>query len=112
MHPPLDRPHPDCDQVIQELRACHADWKLKYLGGCNGIKVRLDCCLKEEKKRLLGEMDKDFPARRARQEDIIKTAFEKKETFAEYLKQDKDYQREMEKIQSQRRLNNESESKQ
>ena len=100
MHPPLDRPHPDCNQVIEELRTCHADWKLKYFGGCNEIKVSLDRCLKEEKKRLLSEMDKDLPERRARQEDIIKTAFGKKETFSEYLQKDKEYQHEMEKIRS------------
>jgi COX assembly mitochondrial protein 2 len=102
MHPPLDRPHPDCNEVIEELRTCHDNWKLKYTGGCNEIKVRLDKCLKEEKKRLLAEMDKDLPERRARQEDIIKTAFGKKETFSEYLQKDKDYQREMEKIRQQR----------
>jgi hypothetical protein len=43
-------------------------------------------------------MDKDLPERRARQEDMIKTAFGKTETFAEYLKKDHEYQNEIAKI--------------
>ena len=83
--------------MIAELRTCHNDWSKKFTGGCNEIKVRLDNCLKEEKKRLLKEMNKELPARRARQEDIIKTAFGKKETFAEFLEKDEEYQRELQK---------------
>jgi COX assembly protein 2 len=98
MHPPLDRPHPDCNEIISELRLCHSDWKKKFTGGCNEIKISLDRCLKAEKKRLLQEMDKDLPERRARQEDMIKTAFGKTETFAEYLKKDHEYQNEIAKI--------------
>ena len=80
--------------MIQELRICHANrWK-KYTGGCNDIKVRLDQCLKAEKKRLLAEMNKDLPDRAKKQEDVVKKAFGKQMTFSEYLKQDKDYQRE------------------
>ncbi len=31
MHPPLDRPHPDCQEAIDSLRHCHAtNSKLKF----------------------------------------------------------------------------------
>lgn len=97
MHPPLDRPHPDCQEVIQALQACHADTWKKYTGGCNEIKVSLDQCLKYEKKRLLDEMNKDLPEQRTQQEEVIKKAFGKQLTFQEYLKQDKEFQAELEK---------------
>lgn len=95
MHPPLDRPHPDCQEAIQALYECHNDnWK-KYTGGCNDIKVSLDQCLKYEKKRLLDEMNKDLPEQRNQLEEVIKKAFGKQMTFQEYLKQDKEYQAEL-----------------
>jgi COX assembly protein 2 len=95
MHPPLDRPHPDCEDVIQALRACHSNnWK-KYTGGCNTIKVALDQCFKFEKDRLLKEMNKELPGKRDKQEEIIKKAFGKNLTFQEYLEKDKDHQAEL-----------------
>jgi len=56
MHPPLDRPHPDCQDVIKELKRCHAEnkWK-KYIGECNEAKYRLDQCFRAEKKKKLAE---------------------------------------------------------
>lgn len=95
MHPPLDRPHPDCQEAIRQLRDCHNTnpWG-KYLGTCNDIKFQLDRCLREEKKRALQEVDRDLPARRSRQEEIIKDAFGKDMTFSQFLEQDADYQRE------------------
>ena len=93
MHPPLDRPHPDCQDVIESLRACHANHAFKkYLGACNTIKAALDECLRLEKKRLLDEINQDLPQRKLRQEEIIKEAFGKTMTFSEYLNQDADYQ--------------------
>jgi COX assembly protein 2 len=93
MHPPLDRPHPGCEDVVLALKECHlVTWK-KFSGGCNSIKKALDNCFKVEKDRLLREMNKDLPEQRKEQEDIIKTAFGKKETFAEFLAKDKDYQK-------------------
>ena len=99
MHPPLDRPHPDCQQEIDELKECHADpWK-KYTGGCNHLKVALDKCFKREKERLLNEMNKDLNERKQREQEIIAEAFGKTQTFAEYLEQDKEYQSELKKKQ-------------
>ena len=97
MHPPLDRPHPDCQDEIDALRACHADGWKKYLGRCNDIKISLDKCLRKEKKRLLDEMNKDLKERKLRQEDIVKEAFGKQMTFQEYLKNDREYRAEVEK---------------
>jgi COX assembly mitochondrial protein 2 len=97
MHPPLDRPHPDCQNDIEELRECHLDpWK-KFLGGCNEIKTRLDHCLRAEKKRLLDEMNLGLVDRKAKEQDMIKEAFGRKETFAEYLEKDRDFQNELRK---------------
>lgn len=63
----------------------------KYFGQCNDIKYALDRCLKAEKKRLLHELNKNVPEQRREQEDLIKTAFGKQQTFAEYLSEDRDY---------------------
>jgi len=92
MHPPLDRPHPDCDEPIAALKHCHqtAGWS-KYAGACNDFKVQMDQCLRAEKKRLLEELNRDLPGRFQRQEEMVKTAFGKTETFSEYLQQDKEY---------------------
>jgi COX assembly protein 2 len=93
MHPPLDRPHPGCEDVIQALKDCHlVTWK-KFSGGCNSIKRALDNCFKVEKDILLREMNKDLPEQYKQHEDIVKTAFGKKETFAEFLAKDKDYKK-------------------
>jgi COX assembly protein 2 len=97
MHPPLDRPHPDCEEQISDLKICHAEsWK-KYLGRCNDIKVRLDNCLKAEKKRLLDEMNVNLVEQKLKEQDVIKEAFGKSETFEEYLARDRDYQAELSK---------------
>jgi len=93
MHPPLNRPHPDCNDVIQDLKICHESFLNKISGQCNTYKFRLDACLKEEKKRLLAEMNKDLPQHISHQEEIIKQAFGKQQTFSEYLAQDAEYQR-------------------
>jgi COX assembly protein 2 len=97
MHPPLDRPHPDCERIIAQLRDCHDNFWKKYTGGCNGIKVEMDRCLREEKRRLLSEMNADFGARRLIQEEVIKKAFGREETFTEYLAKDKRYLEEVRK---------------
>jgi COX assembly protein 2 len=95
MHPPLDRPHPDCNDVIQELRECHESSLRKYTGQCNQVKYRLDRCLKAEKRRIQDELNRELPDRQRRQEEIIKRAFGKDITFSEYLQKDEDYQREV-----------------
>ena len=95
MHPPLDRPHPDCEDVIQALKTCHLDTWKKYTGGCNSIKRALDNCFKLEKERLFKDLTKDLPAERKQAEDVVKEAFGKRETFQEFLARDKDYQKAM-----------------
>ena len=93
MHPPLDRPHPDCNDIVQELRTCHAtNTVTKYIGACNDIKFALDRCFKAEKHRLLSEMNaNELPEYQRQQAEIIKEAFGQSLTFQEYLQQDKDY---------------------
>lgn len=50
MHPPLDRPHPQCQDVIIALRRCHCEHPyLKFVGYCNEKKYALNRCFKEEK---------------------------------------------------------------
>jgi COX assembly protein 2 len=97
MHPPLDRPHPDCEEIIQTLKACHLDYFKKFTGGCNDFKVNLDKCLKKEKKRILDELNVGLSESKTKEAELIKEAFGKKLTFHEYLKTDKDYQRELKK---------------
>jgi COX assembly mitochondrial protein 2 len=93
MHPPLDRPHPDCNDIINELKQCHITNSFsKYVGRCNDIKFAMDKCLKAEKKRLLAETNKELPEYyNIEQANIIKEAFGQTMTFQEYLKQDKEY---------------------
>ena len=91
MHPSLDRPHPDCQDVIQQLKDCHTKLWQKYTGGCNDLKFAVDHCLKKEKKRLLNSLNEEVHERRSKQEEIIKEAFGKTMTFSEYLELDKEY---------------------
>ena len=93
MHPPLDRPHPDCEDVVAALKECHLDTWKKFTGGCNAIKRSLDNCFKREKERMFKELTKNLPEERKQEEDVIKKAFGKKETFQEFLARDKDYQK-------------------
>ena len=97
MHPPLDRPHPDCGDEIQALKDCHNNsWK-KFTGGCTDIKVIMDKCLKAEKKRLLDEMNQGLEKHKKDEQELIRKAFGKTETFEEYLAKDKKYQEEIRK---------------
>lgn len=91
MHPPLDRPHPDCQSAINDLQHCHITTSKLRFWGCNEVKFTLDKCLKGEKERLLVEMNKDYEAKRAAEEDVIQLALGKKESFEEYLNRDKDF---------------------
>ena len=51
MHPPLFRPHPQCQEEIKALLDCHKNnpWR-KFIGECNDIKVQLDQCFRAEKE--------------------------------------------------------------
>jgi COX assembly protein 2 len=100
MHPPLDRPHPDCQDVINALKACHKDiWK-KFTGGCNDSKRALDICFAAEKKRQMVEVNKDWPDRQKKEQEVMKELLGKNETFDEFLARDPIYQREIENIKS------------
>ena len=51
MHPPLDKPHPSCQGVIDALRKCHEiNPRMKFLGACNDEKAALDLCFRLEKQ--------------------------------------------------------------
>mmetsp|Transcript_13785 Transcript_13785/g.22813 ORF Transcript_13785/g.22813 Transcript_13785/m.22813 type:complete len:80 (+) Transcript_13785:86-325(+) len=64
MHPPLFRPHPDCQQFVQALTQCHEDNTFtKFFGACNGEKKALDLCFKLEKERI---------AKKNREENLTK----------------------------------------
>jgi COX assembly mitochondrial protein 2 len=90
MHPPLSRPHPDCQEDIQKLNVCHSNWR-KFLGECNDIKASLDACLKEEKKALLRDLNKNWAQVRQREEDAIADALGRKDSFQDYLAKDPEY---------------------
>lgn len=52
MHPPLHRPHPLCQQVIELLESCHRENPTKkFFGECNKMKIAVDRCFKFEKER-------------------------------------------------------------
>jgi COX assembly protein 2 len=103
MHPPLDRPHPGCEATIQALRECHATagWRQYLIGACNDTKFALDRCFRDEKKRLLTEMNRELPERQVRQDEIVKHAFGQEMTFSEYLQRDAAYLAEVAKKQQQ-----------
>jgi hypothetical protein len=53
MHPPLHRPHPSCQDVIDGLTLCHAaNPSMKFFGWCNEAKADLDWCFREEKEMI------------------------------------------------------------
>ena len=95
MHPPLDRPHPDCQVEIGKLHECHRlpAYQRYFMGACNDLKVQLDQCLKREKQRHLEMlMNQEMVQAKHDEETMIQKAFGKRETFAEYLQRDADYQ--------------------
>jgi COX assembly mitochondrial protein 2 len=56
MHPPLDRPHPDCSNFIESLNKCHSENEYaKFWGACNDAKAAMDICFREEKERVRRE---------------------------------------------------------
>ena len=97
MHPPLDRPHPDCQKEIDELRECHDTSSKFKFWACNEIKTRLDVCFKEEKRRSLEILNRDMDATKATEQAQAAIAMNQTQTFAEYLQNDKQYQKDLEK---------------
>ena len=98
MHPPLDRPHPDCQMAIASLRNCQKTRPIWKAWACNDLKFQLDHCFRKEKERMLVELNKDLGARRAEEEAQAAISTGTNMTFEEYLKKDKKYQKEMENI--------------
>ena len=49
MHPPLGRPHPECQEEVKALIFPRGQSFKKYFGACNDRKVALDWCFKKEK---------------------------------------------------------------
>ena len=92
MHPPLDRPHPDCQEAVDALRECHQTTSKLQFWACNELKYNMDRCLKVEKEKMLKDMNKDFEAKRQREEDAFRDAIGQELTFDEYLKKDKGFQ--------------------
>ena len=97
MHPPLDRPHPDCQEQINDLRDCHeTENKLKFWA-CNDVKAKLDKCFKAEKERMLIQMNKNLEEEIKEQQAQAALALGRKETFQEFLARDNKYQKELER---------------
>ena len=110
MHPPLDRPHPDCQEAIQELRHCHATNSKWKFWACNEIKFQLDKCFREEKQRMLKQMNANFEQYR-REEDEQFAACRPTGgsgnsngtmTYQDFLANDPTYQRELQEAKRQK----------
>lgn len=98
MHPPLDRPHPECQSVIDELRTCHETRPSWKFWACNEMKANLDACFKLEKDKMLQEMNKDLDARRREEEAQAAISTGKNMTFQQYLAKDTTYHKEMKEL--------------
>lgn len=94
MHPPLDRPHPLCQDEIDALKKCHATQSKFKFWECNEFKFSLDKCFKAEKNVLLKEMNADYEEKRKREDEAIQEAIGHKQSFEEFLKSDPVYLRE------------------
>uniref|UniRef100_A0A6V2BJG5 COX assembly mitochondrial protein n=1 Tax=Ditylum brightwellii TaxID=49249 RepID=A0A6V2BJG5_9STRA len=105
MHPPLDRPHPMCQDVINALRDCHDTTSKFKFWGCNDAKAAVDKCFKEEKQELLKSMNKDFEARRQREENAFRDAVGRDVSFEEYLEQDPEYKKAMSEAEERKKKN-------
>ena len=97
MHPPLDRPHPECQEEIIGLRDCHAtENKLKFWA-CNDVKAKLDKCFREEKEKMLKHMNSNLDEKKKEEQAQAALAFGRKETFQEFLANDPTYEKEVER---------------
>ena len=84
MHPPLDRPHPDCQKEIEALRHCQNTRSVFKIWACNHVKYQLDNCLRLEKERLLKVINKVMHERRKEEDDAYADAVGHKMSFEEY----------------------------
>lgn len=97
MHPPLDRPHPRCQEAIDGLRNCHAEASKLKFWACNEVKAKLDRCFKEEKEEMLRQMNSNLDEKKEEEQAQAALAFGRGETFQEHLAKDRTYEREVEK---------------
>lgn len=97
MHPPLDRPHPRCQEEISGLRDCHTTSSKLQFWACNEVKSKLDKCFREEKEEMLRKMNEDLDEKKKEEQAQAALAFGRKETFHEFLAKDPTYEREVEK---------------
>ena len=97
MHPPLDRPHPRCQDAINNLRDCHANASKLQFWACNEVKTELDRCFRKEKEEMLKQLNANLDEKKKEEGEQAALAFGRTETFQEYLAKDKTYQREVEK---------------
>mmetsp|Transcript_10017 Transcript_10017/g.12369 ORF Transcript_10017/g.12369 Transcript_10017/m.12369 type:complete len:96 (+) Transcript_10017:208-495(+) len=89
MHPPLERPHPDCQEAIIALEDCHRKTSKIFFWKCDDAKYALDKCFKKEKEDMLKRVNENWEDKR-REEDL---AFGQKISFEEFLKQDEERRR-------------------
>lgn len=97
MHPPLDRPHPDCQAQIEALRDCHATSSKWKVWACNQVKDQLDLCFREEKRRTLEVLNKNLDETKSTEQAQAAMAMGQTISFAEYLNKDPQYARDLEK---------------
>jgi len=97
MHPPLDRPHPRCQEEINGLRECHRTTSKLQFWACNDVKITLDQCLKKEKEEMLRKMNANLDEKKKEEQAQAALAFGRKETFQEYLAKDPTYEKEVER---------------
>jgi len=97
MHPPLDRPHPRCQEEINCLRDCHANGSKLKFWECNEVKAKLDKCFREEKEEMLQRMNANLDEKKKEEQEQAALAFGRKESFQEFLAKDSTYQRDLER---------------
>ena len=96
MHPPLDRPHPMCQEEIKAFQECHETTSKLKFWACNDVKFAMDRCLKKEKMALLERMNVDLEEKRKREDEAFQEAMGYTQSFEDFLKTDKTYLKEME----------------
>jgi hypothetical protein len=84
---------------IVDLRTCHETRSKFKVWACNEIKMNLDECFRQEKEKVLKELNKDLDERRREDEAQAAISTGKNVTFHQYLATDTTYQKELEDLQ-------------
>eukprot|EP00553_Chaetoceros_curvisetus_P002000 CAMPEP_0204622878 /NCGR_PEP_ID=MMETSP0717-20131115/8598_1 /ASSEMBLY_ACC=CAM_ASM_000666 /TAXON_ID=230516 /ORGANISM="Chaetoceros curvisetus" /LENGTH=102 /DNA_ID=CAMNT_0051637755 /DNA_START=104 /DNA_END=412 /DNA_ORIENTATION=- len=85
-----------CQDQIEALKECHATTSKVRFWACNELKFAMDRCFKMEKQELLKRINADAEEKRKREDEALREAMGRKETFEEFLMNDKTYLKEME----------------